>query len=81
MKTMGLWPHLKVFWLCSYNLYSMLNEKEEKIDRRRGGKTVLKIEQGWIFASKTKAAEDRTKQESIGFPKILQSYGINQNTV
>ena len=56
-------------------------EKEEEIDRRRGGETILKIERGWIFASKTKAAEVRTKQERSGVPKTLQSYGINQNTV
>ena len=36
-------------------------EKEEKVDRRRGGKTILRSSTRMDFASSIRAAEDRTR--------------------
>ena len=41
-----------------------MKKKEEKIDRRRTGKTILWSE-GKDFASSTRAAEDRTRWKGI----------------
>ena len=40
-------------------------EKEEEVDRRRGGKTISKSGQGWTFASSTKTAEDGTRWKRV----------------
>ena len=39
-------PCLKVFWLCKDNSAGQCKEKEENVDRRRVGKTVLRSGQG-----------------------------------
>ena len=39
-------------------------EKEEKVDRRRGEKTILRSGQGYI-ASSTRVAEDRTRWKGV----------------
>ena len=43
-----VWPYLKVF--ChSKDKYAGHREKEAKIGRRRGGKTIIRSGQGWTF--------------------------------
>ena len=40
--------------------------KEEKVDRRRGGKTTSKSGQGWSVTSSQRAVENRIKMERAG---------------
>ena len=40
-------------------------EKEEEVDRKRGGKTISKKWTGMDFASSTLAAEDRTDGKGL----------------
>ena len=41
-ETGVVWPCLKVFWLSKDNSEGQCREKEEEVDRRGGGKTILK---------------------------------------
>ena len=45
-----VWTCLKVFWLSKDNSAGhSARKKEEKVDRRRGGKMILKSRQGWTL--------------------------------
>ena len=47
-------------------------KKEEKVDRRRGGKAILKSGQGWTSIAQLRAAEDRTRWKGI----VIKSYMV-----
>ena len=49
-----VWPCLKVFWLSKDNSAgrAQCREKEGKVDRNRGGKTILKSGQGWTLLAR-----------------------------
>ena len=52
METEVFWPHLKVVWLMQRRFYrTQQKEKGEKVDGRRGGKTILRRGQGWTLLS------------------------------
>ena len=80
METKGVWPGLKVF-LFSKNdpTGHSRKERDEKADRRRGGKTILKSEQEW-----TRVA-DKVEMDCCevicGAPMTFQGYGIEYNRI
>ena len=50
-KQRWIWPYFKVFWVGKDDSagHSARKKKEEKVDRRRSGKTILRIGQGWTL--------------------------------
>ena len=43
----------------------MGEEEEEEVDRRRGGKTIAKSEQGWSFANSQRDVENRKRWREL----------------
>ena len=55
-------------------LQGTVKGKRREVDRRRGGKTISRSGQEWIFASSTRAAEERTRWKGI----VLKSSVVPQ---
>ena len=77
-----VWPRLKVFWFSKDDPRTKLKEREEEVDRRRGGKNNIKESIVMDFANSTRAAEKQEMAERdcceviCGTPTTCQGYGI-----
>ena len=77
-----VWPSFNVFCFSKDNpIEHSEKKKEEEVDRRRGGKTILKSGQEWTFPAqqgrlKTGQVERDCCKFINGAPTTFQGYGI-----
>ena len=78
-----VWPHLKVFWLSKENSAGhSARKKKKKVDRRKGGKTILRSGQGWTLLAQIGSSgyvyvERDCCEVVCGAPTTSHGYGID----